>query len=120
MESVPRNHYPINRILDYIAAHTDEPLRISDLCADAQVSESTLLNLFKRQLGITPKSYLAGHRLYGVHRELWRSDPSKTFVSDVAGNWGFWHMSQFAADYKRRFGELPSETLTRKRRKIIV
>lgn len=24
---------------------------------------------------------------------------------------GYWHMSQFASDYRRMFGELPSDTL---------
>ena len=32
-------------------------------------------------------------------------------ITDLATQWGFWHMSQFAADYKRLFGELPSETI---------
>ncbi|MCK5375915.1 MAG: helix-turn-helix domain-containing protein, partial [Acidobacteria bacterium] len=32
-------------------------------------------------------------------------------VTDVANNWGFWHMGQFAADYRKMFGELPSQTL---------
>ena len=62
---------------------------------------------------MTPKSYLAGQRLFGVHRELWRSAPSKALVSNVAENWGYWHMGQFAADYRKLFGELPSSTLKR-------
>jgi AraC family ethanolamine operon transcriptional activator len=32
-------------------------------------------------------------------------------IGDVAARWGFWHFSQFSADYRRMFGELPSETL---------
>lgn len=62
---------------------------------------------------MTPKALLTGQRLHGVHRELWNSDPSTTLVMDVANHWGFWHMGQFAADYCRFFGELPSATLKR-------
>jgi hypothetical protein len=46
-------------------------------------------------------------------------DPKVTVVcpnGDVANRWGFWHMGQFAADYKRQFGELPSATLKRAHR----
>jgi AraC family ethanolamine operon transcriptional activator len=31
-------------------------------------------------------------------------------VQDIAARWGFWHLSHFANDYRRMFGELPSET----------
>jgi AraC family ethanolamine operon transcriptional activator len=34
-------------------------------------------------------------------------------VQDVAAEWGFWNPSQFACDYKRLFGERPSDTLLR-------
>ena len=34
-------------------------------------------------------------------------------ITDIAKRWGFWHMGQFAADYKKQFGELPSETVKR-------
>jgi len=36
-------------------------------------------------------------------------------VADVANRHGFWHMGQFAKDYRKTFGELPSETLKRSR-----
>jgi len=35
-------------------------------------------------------------------------------ITQISSQWGFWHMGQFGADYKRQFGELPSETLGRK------
>jgi AraC-like DNA-binding protein len=36
-------------------------------------------------------------------------------ITEAAAEWGFWHMGKFAADYRRQFGELPSETLRRTR-----
>ena len=36
-----------------------------------------------------------------------------SYSHDVAARWGFWHLSQFAVDYKKLFGELPSRTLRR-------
>ena len=53
-------------------------------------------------------------RLNAARRELRHGGPD-TVVADVANHQGFWHMGQFAADYRRMFGELPRETLARAR-----
>lgn len=103
----------LSHLFDMLRAHPQRPLRVAELCAISRASERTLQYLFKRELGMTPKAFLTGQRLHGVHRELWNSDPSTTLVMDVANHWGFWHMGQFAADYCRFFGELPSATLKR-------
>ena len=29
----------------------------------------------------------------------------------VIARWGFWHFSRFSAEYRRMYGELPSQTL---------
>jgi AraC-like DNA-binding protein len=44
---------------------------------------------------------------------LQRDDEDGATVGDVAAKFGFWHSGQFAADYWRAFGELPSVTLGR-------
>jgi AraC family transcriptional regulator, ethanolamine operon transcriptional activator len=31
-------------------------------------------------------------------------------IGDAAAQWGFFHLSHFAADYQKLFGELPSMT----------
>ena len=36
--------------------------------------------------------------------------PIMTTVQEIAQRWGFWHTGEFAADYRRLFGELPSQT----------
>jgi AraC-like DNA-binding protein len=38
-------------------------------------------------------------------------------VSEIALRWGFGHFGRFAAEYRRRFGESPSQTLSSARRR---
>jgi len=77
------------------------------------VSERTLQYVFIEQFGISPKRYVMNVRLNAVRKALLRAVPEKVTVSDIAHRFGFWHMSQFAADFRRLFGKLPSETLNK-------
>jgi AraC family ethanolamine operon transcriptional activator len=104
----------IKRIKEHLSGAFNESVSLSQLCSIAGVSERTLQYTFKEHYGISPKKYLNNYRLNNVRRELWKSDPDLTRVNDIASLWGFWHMGQFAADYRKLFGELPSETLQRK------
>ena len=97
---------------DYIDAHATDAPAIQDVCRAAGASWRALNYAFREIFGVTPKQYLQATRLDGVRRELHRRGPSGK-ISDIANHWGFWHMGQFAADYKRHFGELPSETRRR-------
>jgi AraC-like DNA-binding protein len=101
----------MKRALKIIEEMIDEPPTVQDLCRIAGASERLLRYAFLERFGISPKAYLLAIRLNGVRRELRGADPSSTKIIDVANRWGFWHMGQFAADYRRLFGELPSETL---------
>jgi AraC-like DNA-binding protein len=42
---------------------------------------------------------------------LQRTAPDQTTVSDFAIHYGFWHLRQFAEDYRKLSGVLPSQTL---------
>ena len=97
--------------IDYIQASTDKAISIQQLCRDTGINKRTLERAFLDKYGMTPKSYLQSLRLNDAYKILWHSDPETTKVTDVALNLGYWHLSQFAADYRLHFGELPSETL---------
>lgn len=101
----------VKRAMDYIASYADEPPTIQDLCRAAGVSERTLYYAFLEEFGTTPNAYTKAYRLNAARKVLRRADPSFVKIADIAGHWGFWHMGQFAADYRRMFGELPSQTL---------
>lgn len=98
------------RALALIRESSDEVLTVRDLCEGVGVSERTLRYAFREQIGTSPKQYLQAVRLNGVRRDLLRSGLHAR-IADIANRWGFWHMGQFAADYRRQFSELPSETL---------
>ncbi len=85
---------------------------IPAICAVANVSERTLQYAFRRYVGMTPLAYLRICRLNSVRRELRAPNPNTT-VTAVALRYGFLHLSRFASDYQRLFGELPSRDLAR-------
>ena len=104
-------HTLVSRAQEYMRQHVDEPLTVEDLCRTLKVSRRTLQYSFQEVLQLNPVSYLRAMRLNGVRRMLKSADPARESVQDIAARWGFWHLSHFATDYRRMFGELPSETL---------
>ena len=101
----------LRRALSFIEENPNAPLAVRDVCRAAEVSWRTLDYAFREHFGVTPKAYLKAIRLNAVRRELRRAG-RPALIADVANRWGFWHMGQFAADYRRLFGELPSDSLT--------
>lgn len=87
------------------------PWTIQDLCEKLYVSQRTLRYAFQECLGVPPMAYLKIQRLKQVRHQLKASDPNQTTVTGIAIQWGFWHMGKFAQDYRKMFGECPSETL---------
>jgi AraC-like DNA-binding protein len=69
----------------------------------------TLRRCFNEHFGIGPKAYISRYRLGQVRSALLR-DRQDQSVMDIANEWVFWHMGQFAKDYRQMFGELPSMT----------
>jgi len=101
----------LKKASEYLNEFPNEPISVNALCQYADVSVRTLESAFKEYYGVTPKNYLKATRLNGVYKELREHKPKFTSITDIANKWGFWHMGQFAADYKRQFGVLPSATL---------
>ncbi|MBT8438841.1 MAG: helix-turn-helix domain-containing protein [Gammaproteobacteria bacterium] len=101
----------IKKSQEYLREFDNESISISALYQFADVSLRTLECAFKEYYGVTPKNYLTAMRFNSVRKELRKNHSQSTSIADIANQWDFWHMGQFAADYKRLFGELPSETV---------
>lgn len=87
----------------------DGSMDIEQLCRELGVSRRTLQYCFQEQVGMNPAAYLRTQRLNGVRQMLKQGHG----VTDAATAWGFWHFGHFSQEYKKLFGELPSDTLHR-------
>jgi AraC family ethanolamine operon transcriptional activator len=113
LKSVQARKRVVDRACEAMLSQPDQPMSALALCAQVGVSPRKLEYCFRDVLGISPAKYLRTVRLNGVRRDLKRSTGAG--VHDLAARWGFWHLGEFSADYKRQFGELPSQTLRRSR-----
>lgn len=94
---------------NYMATHADEPLTIAEVCRVTGVSRRTLHEAFRTYRGTSPMVYLKNIRLERVRVDLLRTQGNVS-VTDVAMKWHFYQLGRFAGEYRRRFGEKPSDT----------
>ncbi|GFG54755.1 helix-turn-helix transcriptional regulator [Mycolicibacterium agri] len=100
--------------IEYIDAHLAEPLTMKTIANNIHMSIRSIQQGFRTQLGVTPIAYVRERRLVRVHDELADALPSDgAKVTAIATRWGFAHLGSFAAEYRKRWGESPSETLRR-------
>lgn len=88
-------------------------LTIAEIAERTGVSERSLQLSFRRQLGVSPRDYLRDLRLDAARRELLAGPADGTSVSRIAATLGFSNLGRFAARYRCRFGEYPSQTVRR-------
>jgi AraC-like DNA-binding protein len=104
----------VAQVCDYMRAHLDASLTLTDLEVFSGLSGRSLQLAFQKQLGRTPKQWLTEQKLHAIRAKLASADPSES-VTSLAGAY-FPNLGDFARYYQRQFGELPSQTLGRKRR----
>jgi transcriptional regulator GlxA family with amidase domain len=104
----------VKRAIDYMKANVRSPIGLADIVEASGVPGRTLLKHFASFQGVSPMQYLRRARLEKVNEAL-RAGERRGTISDLAMTCGFTHMGRFSAEYRRRFGETPSETLRRRR-----
>jgi len=103
------------KILTYLKEHTNQPIQMIELTALVGKSERTIERIFKKHFGIAPYAYLKIHRLHLIRKHLIESKGSLTIsIGDIAMKNGFMQMGYFGSEYKKIFGESPSETLRKR------
>lgn len=84
-----------------------------DLVEALGVPSRSIHTAFSAVYGMGPHQFLQLRRLNLVHRALREARGDARLVKTIALDHGFWHLGRFAQQYKRLFGETPSETLAR-------
>ncbi|MDR7286416.1 AraC family ethanolamine operon transcriptional activator [Pseudomonas corrugata] len=103
----------IAKVVELLQHYEEQPIRLSELCRDADVSERTLRSIFKQMFGVGPNRYLHIRRLHLVRVALSMANPDTESVSQIALRFGFSDSGRMASDYYRLFGEYPKKTLMR-------
>ncbi len=101
--------------MQYAASVQYQRVTLSDLSAAARVSERRVRDAFNDCQGMSPTAYLRVAALQEVRRKLLDAPFARDPVTRAASDFGFWHLSRFAGQYRAVFGEPPSETVARAR-----
>jgi len=103
----------IKRFEEFLAANSDRPVHLLEMCAAVGASERTLRICCEEHLGMGPIRYLWLRRMHLTRRALLLGDPANTSVTQTATKYGFWELGRFAVSYRQLFDESPSATLQR-------
>ncbi len=101
----------VRRVEEYVVEHLTEELSPIKLAKMFGVSLRSLQLGFQKHRGYTLRDFIKKQRLFLARQNLLK--PRSRNVAEIAFYCGFNHLGQFSVDYKKEFGESPSETLTR-------
>ena len=99
-------------VTDYLQAHRSEAIHVCDLCGMTGKNERTLERICQKAFDMPPRTLIKMHRLNAVRVAIKNAAAdAKPTITELAMAFGFMHLGRFSADYKKLFGELPSQTL---------
>jgi AraC family ethanolamine operon transcriptional activator len=101
---------------EYAAASSYQSVTLADLCRASDVSERRIRHAFYDCYGMSPTAYLRIAALNEVRQALLEETTASDAVSRAASDFGFWHLSRFAGQYRALFGESPSATFANRSR----
>jgi AraC family ethanolamine operon transcriptional activator len=109
-----RNFRIFQQVRALLSDDLAQPIYSEEVARRLGLSVRTLHDVIRRYRGMSLHRYLRLRRLWLVRQRLLAGADS---VKAVALAFGFWHLSDFSGSYRDQFGESPSETLERGRRR---
>jgi AraC-like DNA-binding protein len=95
----------VRQAKDYIVAHLDEPVRLTDVAEAVGLSPFYFLRTFKRATGLPPHGYLNQLRLERARAQLRQGEPP----AQIAAALGFADQSHLTRRFKAAFGVTPGQ-----------
>ena len=99
----------------FMVAHLTEPIGAADVAAAVGIPVRTLYHAFKQFRGQPPLAWLRTQRLRSARQDILEARNPDVTVTDLATLYCCSSIGRFASAYRKAFGELPSETLRKKK-----
>lgn len=102
-------------LLHYIDNFLTQDISLEYMQNITCTSQRSLYTLFERYLQCSPKQYIKNRKLLKINEQIKNRSCNVQNISELAIEYGFYNLGRFARDYKDKFGELPSETLKKRK-----
>lgn len=102
----------IGKVVAWIRAHYDQPIRIDDMAELAHMSPSTLHGQFKSLTSMSPLQFQKTLRLQEARRLMLSTGMDANLACQRVG---YVSASQFSREYARHFGNTPTRDMSRLR-----
>ncbi|WP_310881709.1 helix-turn-helix domain-containing protein [Bradyrhizobium brasilense] len=93
------------------AGDAEEMTRIPAICHQLSVSQRTLRKAFRSVYGQSPCRRIRVLRLNQARQALLAVNGETAKVTEIAICFGFFELGRFSVEYRKLFGESPSQTL---------
>lgn len=105
VSDLPRDRVRMQKVLDHLHDHYDQPLRLKPLCDLAHLTESQLQRIFKRSTRMSISAYVGQLRLGRACQLLVQTEKP---VGQIATECGFFDAADFARQFRKVRGVTPS------------
>ena len=95
----------IRRAIEFIHAHYNQDIQLSQVAEVANISSYYLIKQFKHVTGLAPHAYLTHQRVQEARRLLKSDMP----ISEIAVGVGFYDQSHFSNRFRAVFGYTPKQ-----------
>lgn len=104
----------VRQAMDFMLDRLGEPVSVTAVAEACGTSARSLQAAFRSELETTPVRWLRVQRLERAHALLASGAPGLS-VTDVAYRCGFFHLGEFGAAFRTRYGVTPSALLASRR-----
>ncbi len=111
MGTIPMAHtgglaiWQIRRVIAFIEAHLDTPIKVKNLSAIVQLSASYFSQAFKKSFGAAPHAYVIQRRLDRARHLMLTSDAR---LSEIALTCGFTDQAHLCRQFRQATGHSPA------------
>ena len=107
------NRQQLKAVLQYIAEHYREKIKVADLADLSGFSESYFMSFFKQYVGMSCIQYINHYRIQKAAHAL---EETSQPVMEIAMDHGFDNISYFNLQFRKEFGMTPREFRSRQKK----